>query len=228
VQRIRQTPNAKRQTPNAKREEYGRAIMVSYSQSEGIILPGNSQAGSSLRMKTLTMKLKILGVSAFAIALTSSAFAADYKKLADEGYRWVNVDGPYACTTELEVHQITGHRTDTTEMQMSQDLKAYYLIPGSIVQVLKNDSATKMSQIQIAGITQPLWTYTRFLSVRPIVDTYGDIETPENSGLIPTADTGVIGTQFAGPAPMPTPAAPITSTDPGSSTSSMNPEKPRH
>jgi hypothetical protein len=201
--------------------------MISYSQSEGIILPGDSQAGVSFRMKTLTMKLKILGVSAFAIALTSNVFAVDYKKLAAEGYRWVNVDGPYACTTEQEVQQITSHRTDTTEMQMSQKLKAYYLIPGAIVQVLKNDSATKMSEIQIAGITQPLWTYTRFLSVRPIVDTYGGIETPENSGLIPIADSGVIGTQLAGAALMPTPAAPITPINPGPNTSSMNAEKPR-
>jgi hypothetical protein len=179
-------------------------------------------------MKTLTMKLKILGVSAFAVALTSSVFAADYKKLAAEGYRWVTVDGPYACTTEQEVQQITSHRTDATEMQMSQNLQAYYLIPGTIVQVLKNDSATKMSEIQVAGITQPLWTYARFLSARPIADTYGDIETPENSGLIPTADTGVISTQLAGPAPMPTPAAPITPTNPGPNTSSMNPQTPRH
>jgi hypothetical protein len=167
-------------------------------------------------MKALVMKLKILGVSAFAVALTCSAFAADYKKLAAEGYRWVTTDGPYACTTEQAVQRITSHRTDAIEMQMSQNLEAYYLIPGTIVQVLKNDPATEMSQIQFGGITQPLWTYTRFLSASPIVDTYGDIQTPENSGLIANAETGIMKIQPGAPTAMPTPAAaPMTPMTPG-------------
>ena len=162
-------------------------------------------------MKTLALKLKILGVSAFAAALACSAFATDYKKLAAEGYRWVTVDGPYACTTQQAVQRITSHRNDSTEMQMSQNLEAYYLIPGTIVQVLKNDPAAKMSQIQFGGITQPLWTYTRFLSASPIVDTYGGIETPENSGLIANAETGIIKIQLDAPTAMPTSAAaPVT------------------
>jgi hypothetical protein len=158
-------------------------------------------------MKTLVMKLKILSVSVLVVALTCSAFAADYKKLAAEGYRWVTVDGPYAGKTEQAVQRITNHRTDMTEMQMSQNLEAYYLIPGKIVLVLKNDPATKMSQIQFGGITQPLWTYTRFLSARPIVDTYGGIETPENSGLIANAQTGIVKIQPDVPTVMPTPLA---------------------
>jgi hypothetical protein len=58
--------------------------------------------------------------------------------LAAKGYRWATADGPYGCTTEQAVQQITSHRTDAIEMQMSQNLEAYYLIPGTIVQVLKN------------------------------------------------------------------------------------------
>ena len=38
----------------------------------------------------------------------------------------------------------------------------------------------------MAGITVDLWTLTRFLSKHAVKDTYGVIETPETSGLIPT------------------------------------------
>jgi hypothetical protein len=64
-----------------------------------------------------------------------------------------------------------------------------------------------MSQIQFWGITQPLWTYTRFLSASPIIDTYGGIETPENSGLIANAKTGIIKIHLDAPTAMPTSAA---------------------
>lgn len=37
----------------------------------------------------------------------------------------------------------------------------------------------------MAAFASFLWTYSRFLSERPIRDIYGTIETPENSGLIP-------------------------------------------
>ena len=70
---------------------------------------------------------------------------------------------------------------------MVEDIEAYYLIPGTIVRVAQSDPATGMSEIQLGGITRLLWTYTNFLTTRPMQDTYGVIETPENSGLIPGA-----------------------------------------
>ena len=51
---------------------------------------------------------------------------------------------------------------------------------------------TGMSEIHLAGIAKALWTNAKFLSPHPTRDMYGVIETPENSGLIPSADTGVI------------------------------------
>ena len=175
------------------------------------------------------MNYKILGFAAFALGLTGTAFAADYKKLAAEGYRWVTVNGPYACTTEQEVQRITSHRTDATELQMIEDVQAHYLIPGTIVQAVRNDPATGMSEIQLGGFTRPLWTYTKFLSTRPIEDTYGVIETPENSGLIPSADAGVIQLPLKEPAPMPTPGpTPTTKGSSGPDTSSLNAQSPNH
>jgi hypothetical protein len=48
------------------------------------------------------------------------------------------------------------------------------------------DAASGMAQIHSAEIVTDLWTFSIFLSKRPIKDTYGEIETPETSGLIRT------------------------------------------
>jgi hypothetical protein len=137
------------------------------------------------------MKLRMLVFAAISFALICAALAANYSDLVAQGYRWITVDGPYACPTEEDVQRITGHRTDAIELQMVENLQAYYLIPGTLVQLIQDDPATGMSQIRFGGITTDLWTCTKFLSKRPVEDPYGVIETPENSGLIPTATTGM-------------------------------------
>jgi hypothetical protein len=130
------------------------------------------------------MKLVISFIIAVGLRLTGTVFADKYATLVAKGYRWVAVHGPYACTSEEGVRRITAHPTDETELQMVQHQQAYYLIPGTIAQILKEDPAVGMSQIRLGGLTTPLWTYARFLSQHPIQDIYGTIETPENSGLI--------------------------------------------
>jgi hypothetical protein len=139
------------------------------------------------------MKLKMLVFTVISFGLTCAALAANnYSDWAVQGYRWITVDGPYACTSQEGVQRITGHRTDAVELQMVENLQAYYLIPGTLVQVVQNDAAKGMSLIRLGGITIDLWTYTKFLSKRPIEDPYGVIENPENSPLIPTATTEMI------------------------------------
>ena len=163
------------------------------------------------------MKLRILVFTAISFGLTCAALA-NYNDLVTQGYRWITIDGPFACDSEQDVQRITGHRTDAVELQMIENLQAYYLIPGTLVQVVQDDAATGMSQIRLGGITRDLWTYTRFLSKRPIEDPYGVIENPENSGLIPTETTGVsqmsgqpeaMPTSSASPTPSTSPALPI-------------------
>jgi hypothetical protein len=75
---------------------------------------------------------------------------------------------------------------------MVEDGGAYYLIPGTLVQVVQDDHVDGMSKILVGGIVKLLWTYTRFLSATPIQDAYGIIETPENIGLIDTGDIGEV------------------------------------
>jgi hypothetical protein len=49
------------------------------------------------------MKFRILVFATIDFSLTCAAFDVDYKDLTAKGYRWVTVNGPYACTTEQAV-----------------------------------------------------------------------------------------------------------------------------
>jgi hypothetical protein len=137
--------------------------------------------------------------AAAALALTSTASANKYDELVAKGFRWATADGPYACVSKDDVHRMASNPGDSVELKMIEQVKAYYLTPGTIVQVTEEDPRTGISKIRLAGITVDLWTLTRFLSKHPIKDTYGVIETPETSGLIPSAIPGL----NAGPTPSP-------------------------
>jgi hypothetical protein len=151
-----------------------------------------------------TNMIAILTVWVIGLSLISTALADDLpqmgysekipvKDLAAKGYRWVTVDGPYACASEEEVRKITRSRTDLAELHMVEDGRAYYMIPGTLVRVTQNDRANGMSEILLGGITNPLWTYNKFLTTRPIHDIYGIVETPDTAGLIDPSDS-VAGT----------------------------------
>ena len=90
---------------------------------------------------------------------------------------------------------------DEVELKMVEQVKAYFLIPGTIVQETEEDPSSGLSKIRMAGITVDLWTLTRFLTKHAVKDTYGVIETPETSGLIPEAASAI----DAGPSPGPLP-----------------------
>jgi hypothetical protein len=87
------------------------------------------------------MKLAISVMTAVGLSLTCTALADHYKDLAGQGYRWVTVNGPYACETEQDLQRIVAHHTDATELQAVQNIQCYYLIPGTVVQVINEDPA---------------------------------------------------------------------------------------
>jgi hypothetical protein len=157
------------------------------------------------------MKVPTIVLAAAAVGLGFTASADPYKDLAAQGYRWVAVDGPYACPSKDDLREITRHRTDRIELQMIQDLRAYYLVRGVIVQVVQEDAASGMSEIQITGRPRTFWTLTKFLSRSPIRDTFG--ETLTTSSMIPQgqttpsatpkADAGALNQQDATPTPRP-------------------------
>lgn len=134
------------------------------------------------------MKISALFLTAVATAgLASTGLAANDEAFVKEGYRWAAADGPFACPAEGDLQEIVKHSGDGTRLQMVEQLRAYYLVRGTMVKVVKQDPASGLTEIQIAGITTDLWTLSRFLSTRPIPDVYGAIETPATSGLIPAA-----------------------------------------
>jgi hypothetical protein len=133
----------------------------------------------------------ILAVGAAAIAHTSKALEDNYNDLATKGYRWAIADGLYACVSKNDVRRMVNNPGDEVELKMVEEVKAYFLIPGTIVQVTEEDPSSGLSQIRMAGITVDLWTLTRFLSKHAVKDTYGVMETPETSGLIPSATPAV-------------------------------------
>ena len=150
------------------------------------------------------MKIQMLVISVIGLSLTCTTWANDLpslgyspgipvKDLVAKGYRWVTVNGPYACVTEQDVRQITSDHTDLRELQMVENLQACYLIPGTLARVIRDDHANGMSEILLAGILTPLWTYTKFLTARPIQDTYGVIETADNAGLVDPRDAAIVG-----------------------------------
>jgi hypothetical protein len=170
--------------------------------------------------KEIVMKTPIL-LALAAAAMTVSASANKYDELAAKGFRWATADGPYACVAKEDVHRMANNPGDSVELKMIEQVKAFYLTPGTIVQVTEEDSHTGTSKIRLAGITVDLWTLTKFLSKHPIKDTYGVIETPETSGLIPTASPGL----DAGPTPSPG-FSPLPGANPAPSASPMPSESP--
>jgi len=143
----------------------------------------------------------ILAVAASAITLTSSALGDKFSDLVAKGYRWSTADVLYACVSKDDVRRMVNNPTtlagDEVVLKMVEQVKAYYLVPGTIVQVTEEDPSSGLSKIRMSGITVDLWTLTRFLSKHAVKDTYGVIETPETSGLIPTAASAI----DAGPTP---------------------------
>jgi len=127
----------------------------------------------------------ILSITAAVIGLTSAGLTANYDDLAAKGYRWVTIDGPYGCPAKDDLQQIVKKPTDETELQMIKQHRAYYLLRGDIVKLIQEDPASGISRIHVAGITTDLWTPTKFLSKRPVENSFGVVETPETSGLVP-------------------------------------------
>ena len=123
--------------------------------------------------------------------IASTALGGKYDDLTAKGFRWATADGPYAAVSKDDAHVVANHPADHVILQMVEQVKVFYLTPGTIVQVTEEDPRTGTSKIRMAGITSDLWTLTRFLSKHPVKDTYGVIETPENSGLIPTSTNGI-------------------------------------
>jgi len=155
-------------------------LIIYGTESEQMSFSTQLPRSPILRISRSTSFIAIT-MAALCMGLIGPASADNYSDLAALGYRWVIVDGPYACTTEQDVQRIVDHHTDEAELHMVENIRCDYLIQGAIVQVIKEDPANGMAEMRLEGVTRSLWTYTRFLSKNPVHDTYGAVETPENT-----------------------------------------------
>jgi hypothetical protein len=133
------------------------------------------------------MKISVKIATAVAGAgLTIAAFADKYDDLAKKGYRWVDTDGPFACPAKDDLQSVIKNQSDQNQVHMVEQLKAYFLVRGALVQVVQEDKAAGMSQFNGGGLN--CWTLSKFLSKRPIKDLNDTIETPVN----PDSSTAVM------------------------------------
>ena len=143
----------------------------------------------------------ILSLAAVAAGLASTGLGVNYEDLIKQGYRWVTVDGPFACVSKDDLRQITEKPSDELELKMVEELRAYYLIRGTLVQVVTEETSSGLSQINMPGITQHLWTLTKFLTEQPIKDIIGRIETPSTFGQTDTPTASPVPSESSTPRP---------------------------
>jgi hypothetical protein len=128
-------------------------------------------------------------------ATVTTATATDFKALAEQGYRWVRVNGPYATPNKNDAAKLADAKSAATDVELQDKTHAYFLLPGMLVFVLESDSAAGLSRVRASGIVVDLWTETKYLSSEPLKDSYGVTETPDSSGL------GHLGSPTPSPSP---------------------------
>ena len=144
-----------------------------------------------------------------------TATATDFKALAEEGYRWVRVNGPYATPNKNDAAKLAEAKSASSDVELQDKTHAYFLLPGMLVFVLENDTAAGLSKVRASGIVVDLWTETKYLSAQPLKDSYGVTETPDSSGLghlgspTPSAspnsgDASLLANPLLSPSPSPT------------------------
>jgi hypothetical protein len=155
-----------------------------------------------------------LTLAAIIAGLASARPTINHDDIAAKGYRWVSVDGPYACVSKDDLRQIIKKRDTERELESIKQHRAYYLLQGDIVKVVREDVTSGLALIRMAGIPQELWTQTKFLSKRPVENAFGVIETPETSGLILAGTTSI---EDFGESPHATPAPSASASPPAAS-----------
>jgi hypothetical protein len=93
--------------------------------------------------------LRKLSIAALLIGMQTPVLSSNnYEDLVTEGYRWVNIDGPYASKFEDDAQRLSENPTRDIKLQLLRAGSVYYLIEGSIVKVLRTDSRMGMAEIQ--------------------------------------------------------------------------------
>ena len=143
------------------------------------------------------MRIPVLSLAVLGIVLIRPAIlVADQKDWVAQGYRWSRVSGLHAYISKDDAKN---ERARADKKSLSEKIRyAYYLRPGKIVLVVATDDATGLSQIRMGGIASELWTATKNLSMRPVKNSVGKIETPEMAGILPISSATPVSLPPAG------------------------------
>jgi hypothetical protein len=98
-------------------------------------IAGNTWARKAARKRSTVNVRTILLGAAVIVGLVSAGLAANYDELIRQGYRWVTVDGPFACVSKDDLRQMIEKPSDELTLKMVEEVRAYYLIRGSVVRV---------------------------------------------------------------------------------------------
>ena len=159
---------------------------------------GATQKGLAAKLLTLLCLLTA--------ATVTTATATDFKALAEQGYRWVRVNGPYATPNKADAAKLANAKSASSDVELQDKAHAYFLLPGMLVFVLETDAAAGLSRVRASGIVVDLWTETKYLSAQPLKDSYGVTETPDSSGL---GQLGHLGSPSPSPSPNGSPGTPL-------------------
>jgi hypothetical protein len=171
------------------------------------MIPEESSNSVGAAQKGLAAKFLAL-FCLLSAATVTTATATDFKALAEQGYRWVRVNGPYATPNKNDAAKLAGAKSAATDVELQDKTHAYFLLPGMLVFVLESDNASGLSRVRASGIVVDLWTETKYLSSQPLKDSYGVTETPDSSGL------GHLGSPTPSPSPNDGQANPLANPSP--------------
>jgi len=181
-----------------KRACASRGCLNSFLLNRSCRVPGPN--GRIERMKLPDLFSVVLAMG----GLASTSLAADYSDWVAKGYRWSVVNGLYAYKTKEDAKN-EGSRF--AGMSLSEMIDhAYFLRPGKLVLLVETDAAYGLSKIRMGGVTSDLWTPTKNLSTRPVIDTLGMIETPDMAGVLTISpDSSAESAASVSPSPTATP-----------------------
>ncbi len=171
------------------------------------MIPEESSNSVGAAQKRLAAKFLALFCLLTAATVTTTT-ATDFKALAEQGYRWVRVNCPYATPNKNDATKLADAKSAATDVELQDKTHAYFLLPGMLVFVLESDNASGLSRVRASGIVVDLWTETKYLSSEPLKDSYGVTETPDSSGL------GHLGSPTPSPSPNDGQANPLTNPSP--------------
>src|SRR5260370_24364520 len=78
-----------------------------------------------------------------ASAAVSTATATDFQSLAEQGYRWVRVNGPYATPNKSDAARLAGAKSAATDIELQDKTPASFLLPRMPVFAVENDTSAR-------------------------------------------------------------------------------------